>query len=194
MISRTHTSTVLALAGLTFSGCAHTNPDTSRSAESRQIYSRALEEQKTNDIILKTSEFARQLHARLPQLQTKHHAVVERGKGLVSLSLPFGERVQIDERPAARVADADYRAWSQRAAQAGLARIEEYRAKGFAIEAVMVTPHGYMFPLIDGAYNIGSIERLFPNAPSLADVEAERLEAFQEDERRETLRNAPRSS
>lgn len=194
MISRATTSTFVALAGLTFSGCAHTNPHSSDSANSRDLYSRSLEEEKTYDIINKSGEFARQLHQKLPRLETKYYAVVEHGKGLVGTSLPFGDKVQIDERPPTRVSDADFHEWARRAAVVGEQRVAEYREKGFMIDGIMITPHGYMFPLIDGTYNIGNIERLFPNAPSIADVEAERIAELQMNEERERLRHSGRSS
>lgn len=194
VFSRHQTSTLVALAGLTFSGCAHTRPHSSDSANSRDLYSRSLEEQKTYDIINKSGEFARQLHQKLPRLETRYYAVVEHGKGLVATALPFGRNVQIDERPPSRISDAEFRAWAQRAAKVGERRIEEYQTKGIVIEALMITPHGYMFPLIDGTYNIGNIERVFPNAPSIADVEAERIAELQMNEERERLRHSGRSS
>jgi len=194
MFSRSHTSTFMALAGLTFSGCAHTDSHTRGGADTRTIYSRSLDEQKTSDIINKTDSFARRLHEKLPQLQTKHYAVIEHGKGLVATSLPFGDKVQIDERPPTRVSDADFHEWARRAAVVGEQRIAEYREKGFMIDGIMITPHGYMFPLIDGTYNIGNIERLFPNAPSFADVEAQRISELQMKEERARLSRSGRSS
>ncbi len=174
-------SEVIALAGLTALGCAHSDQ---RGIHPREIYSRSTENDHARDIINKSHDFAGWLHQTLPRLETKHHLVVIRGQGLVSTTLPFGDRVQVDDRPASRVTDTMFTEWAEIAAKAAEQRMREYNRGGLNVEAVMITPHGYIFPLINGSYSRENIERLFPDAPSIRDVEEKKFADARDAEQR----------